>query len=123
MCLSKTADKTDLFSASLAMCMLLLALVWRFTPLRDFLQPSWLISSAQQLEAMPMTPLLIVPVYVIGGLLLIPVTLLIGITGIVFGTILGTLYAMTGAMASAAVGYALGTWFGHDTVRRFLSIC
>jgi uncharacterized membrane protein YdjX (TVP38/TMEM64 family) len=101
--------------------MLMLALVWRFTPLRDFLQPAWLISSAQQLEALPMTPLLIIAVYVIGGLLLIPVTLLIGITGIVFGTMPGTLYAMTGAMASAAVGYALGTWLGHDIVRRFLS--
>ena len=105
----------------LATLMLMLALVWRFTPLRDFLQPAWLISSAQQLEALPMTPLLIIAVYVIGGLLLIPVTLLIGITGIVFGTMPGTLYAMTGAMASAAVGYALGTWLGHDIVRRFLS--
>ena len=43
--------------------------------------------------------------YVVGGLLVVPVTVLIVATGIVFGPLLGSLYAFAGALLSAAVTY------------------
>jgi uncharacterized membrane protein YdjX (TVP38/TMEM64 family) len=56
----------------------------------------------------------------VAGLLMIPVTLLIAVTGIVFGPVLGGVYALTGAVLSAAVSYGIGMWLGRDAVRRMV---
>jgi uncharacterized membrane protein YdjX (TVP38/TMEM64 family) len=60
----------------------------------------------------------IVLAYVVGGLLVIPVTMLIGVTAIVFGPAMGILYAIVGSLMSGIVTYALGRKLGRDTVRR-----
>jgi uncharacterized membrane protein YdjX (TVP38/TMEM64 family) len=52
------------------------------------------------------------------GLALVPVVLLIALTGIVFGPILGPLYAMAGSLASASVGFAIGRHMGRARVER-----
>jgi uncharacterized membrane protein YfcA len=49
-----------------------------------------------------------VALFVIGGLLLVPVTLLIVATTAAFGAWLGGLYAILGAVLSAGAGYGLG---------------
>ena len=41
-----------------------------------------------------------------------PVMLLVSLTGIVFGPVLGPLYAMTGCLASASMAFAIGRWIG-----------
>lgn len=97
-----------------------LALAWRYTPMRDYLNLPALIGLAQRLRELPATPLLVVLAYVIGGLLMVPVTLLIAATGIVFGFMPGALYALAGSVASAGAGYALGAVLGRDVVRRLL---
>ena len=58
--------------------------------------------------------------FVIGGLLMVPVTLLIAATGVVFGTFPGAWYALAGSVLSAATGYFLGAMLGRDTVRRIM---
>ena len=57
--------------------------------------------------------------FVAGGLVLVPVTVLIVVTIIVFGPVLGALYALAGVVLSAATGYGLGRVAGRDAVRRF----
>jgi phospholipase D1/2 len=42
----------------------------------------------------------------------VPVMLLISLTGIAFGPVLGPLYAMTGCLASASTAFAIGRWIG-----------
>ena len=42
----------------------------------------------------------------------VPVMLLVSVTGIVFGPVLGPLYAMTGCLASASAAFAIGRWIG-----------
>ena len=73
---------------------------------------------ADRLEAAPLTPLAVIGAYVVAGLIVMPVTVLIAVTGMVFGPVFGALYAMAGGLASAATTYAIGRWLGRDTVRR-----
>jgi phospholipase D1/2 len=98
----------------------LLAVVWRWTPLREWVNLESLVALARHLEALPFTPLAVIGSYVIAGLLVIPVTLLIAVTGIVFGPVQGMLYATGGTLLSAAVTYGVGHWLGRDTVQRLL---
>jgi phospholipase D1/2 len=46
----------------------------------------------------------------------VPVMLLVSLTGIAFGPVLGPLYAMTGCLASASTAFALGRWIGPRDV-------
>jgi phospholipase D1/2 len=98
----------------------LLTIAWRWTPLREWANLASLLDLARSLEALPFTPLAIVASYVVAGLLMVPVTLLIAVTGIVFGPVTGAAYAIGGSLLSAAVTYGLGRWLGRDTVRRML---
>jgi uncharacterized membrane protein YdjX (TVP38/TMEM64 family) len=92
--------------------------VWRWTPLREIVSLSSLVLMLQTLDASPFAPLLVLAGYVLGGLLVVPVTALIAATGVVFGPLLGTFYALTGALLSAAITYALGRRIGRHAVRR-----
>jgi uncharacterized membrane protein YdjX (TVP38/TMEM64 family) len=56
--------------------------------------------------------------FVVAGLLMVPVTLLIAVTVLVFGPWLGTSYALGGALLSAATTYGLGRLLGRSIVRR-----
>lgn len=49
---------------------------------------------------------------------LVPVLLLITLTGIAFGPVLGPIYAMAGCLASASIGFGIGRWLGLDRVAR-----
>ena len=46
----------------------------------------------------------------------VPVMLLVSLTGIAFGPVLGPLYAMTGCLASASTAFAIGRWIGPRQV-------
>ena len=94
-----------------------LAALWRYTPLRDFVALSALIEIAHTLDESPIAPLAVLVAYVVAGLLVIPVTVLIIATGVVFGPLLGGFYALAGALASAAVTYWIGSKLGRNTVR------
>ncbi len=104
----------------LALALSALALAWRYTPLREYLNPAALVAYAQQLKQLPFTPLLVLAAYVIGCLLMVPVTLLIAATGIVFGVLPGAPYALAGTVCAAAAGYALGAAIGRKAARRLL---
>ena len=104
----------------LAIALALLAVAWRWTPLREWINLASLVGLARQLEEMPFTPVAVVGSYVAAGLVMVPVMLLIAVTGIVFGPVFGTLYAIGGAMLSAAVAYGIGHWLGRETVQKLL---
>jgi phospholipase D1/2 len=46
------------------------------------------------------------------ALSVLPVMLLVSLTGVAFGPVLGPLYAMTGCLASASTAFAIGRWIG-----------
>jgi phospholipase D1/2 len=104
----------------LAVALALLALAWRWTPLREWANLPALIGLAHELQDMPLTPLAVLAAYVVAGLLVVPVMLMIAVSGIVFGPVQGGLYAVAGTLLSAATTYGLGHWLGRDTVQRLL---
>ena len=104
----------------LAVVLALLAVAWRWTPLREYANLPALIGFARTLQDLPFTPVAVVASYVVAGLLVAPVMLLIAVTGIVFGPLLGTAYALAGTLLSASVTYGVGRWLGHATVQRLV---
>ncbi|WP_413012269.1 VTT domain-containing protein [Noviherbaspirillum sp. 1P10PC] len=104
----------------LALLLGLLAVAWRATPLGDAVNFASLEAAARALDAMPFTPLIAVAAFALAGALMVPVTLLIAVTGIVFGPLYGALYAIAGSTLSAALSYGLGWWAGRDAVRSLL---
>ncbi len=96
-----------------------LALAWRFTPLADVVNFDSLEAYAQGFSRSPFAPLVVLLAYVVGGLLVVPLTLLIAVSAAAFGPLLGGAYAMTGALLSAAVTYAIGRRLGQDVLRQF----
>ena len=59
-------------------------------------------------------PPLVVAAFVVFSLL--PVMLLVSLTGAAFGPVLGPLYAMAGCLASASTAFAIGRWIGPGRV-------
>ena len=104
----------------LAVMLALLAVAWRWTPLRDWINLASLVAFAQSLEELPFTAITVIASYVIAGVLMVPVTLLIAVTGIVFGPVLGGVYAIAGALLSSAATYGIGRWLGKDAVQRLV---
>jgi phosphatidylserine/phosphatidylglycerophosphate/cardiolipin synthase-like enzyme/uncharacterized membrane protein YdjX (TVP38/TMEM64 family) len=104
----------------LALLLGLLAVAWRTTPLGDAVNFASLEAAARALDAMPFTPLIAVAAFALAGVLMVPMTLLIAVTGIVFGPVYGALYAIAGSALSAALSYGLGWWAGRDAVRSLL---
>ena len=56
--------------------------------------------------------------YVIGGLIMIPVTLLVGVTAMVFSPAWAALYALSGCLLNAWVTYLIGSGLGKQTIRK-----
>jgi phospholipase D1/2 len=70
------------------------------------------------LNLQPLAVLAMLAAFVAGGLMLVPVTLLICVSVLVFGPVEGAVYAIFGALLSAASTYAIGRVTGRDVVRR-----
>ena len=104
----------------LALALVGLTLAWRFTPLGDVVNLASLVALAERLEAMPFTPVIAIAGFALAGSVLIPVTVLIAVTGIVFGPFYGSLYALAGSTLSAAITYGIGVWIGREAVRNLL---
>lgn len=94
------------------------ALVWRLTPLGEWVDIRAVIADSKGLGSNPFAVVGMLAAFVVGGLMLVPVTLLIAVSVLVFGPVEGGVYALTGAVASAATTYALGRVLGRDLVRR-----
>jgi phosphatidylserine/phosphatidylglycerophosphate/cardiolipin synthase-like enzyme/uncharacterized membrane protein YdjX (TVP38/TMEM64 family) len=92
-----------------------IVLLWRETPLKDFLNIHSVLGFVEQLKQQPLAPLWVLLMYVVAGLIFVPVVLLIAATGIVFGPWLGVLYAMAGSLLSAALTF----WIGSKTGARY----
>lgn len=115
----RPAPRRFLALGVLAIMLALLAVAWRWTPLREYVNLASMIGLAQGLEDMPFTPLAVIVSYVVAGFMMVPVMLLIAVTGIVFGPVAGTAYAIAGTLLSATATYCVGKWLGRDTVQNF----
>lgn len=98
---------------------LLLAAAWKWTPLRDWLDIDVLTGYVASLRDYPGAPLLVIGAFIVGGFVVMPVTLLVVATAFAFGPLEGFIYSLVGGVASAMLLYGVGRTLGRDTVRRF----
>jgi phospholipase D1/2 len=98
----------------------LLMLAWRLTPLASLTNPHTIREWFTDIAAAPGAPAIVLVVFVVGGLLVFPVTLLIAATAATFGPWLGFTYAAMGAAASAITTYGLGAAIGRRTLENVL---
>jgi phospholipase D1/2 len=104
----------------IAVLSLLLALAasWRWTPLSEWIDIERLGGWVYAMKGSLLVPAVVMGIYVVGGMLMIPVTLMLGATGIVFSPVIGTLYALAGCLLSGLTAYAVGAKVGRDTIRK-----
>lgn len=94
------------------------AAAWKWTPLADLITIERMAGWAASLRQSPARHFYIIGAYIIGSVLLVPITLLILVTGIVFGPVAGSLYSLLGCLTGALVTYAIGYFLGQDFVRK-----
>ena len=98
---------------------LVLAAVWRWTPAGEWIDIEYARSAGEWIRRQPLTPLLVLVAYIVGGMVAIPVTLMVMATVMVFGPWWGVAYALTGSLLSALTVFGAGRVLGRDAVRRF----
>ena len=114
----RPSGRRKLLLGAVGLLMLLgLAAAWQLTPLGNWLEVERLAAWVNSLRGHPLAPLLVLGGYVIGGLVLIPVLVLITVTALAFGPLLGFIYSLLGCLASAIVTYGIGYVLGHDIIR------
>ena len=80
---------------------------------------SRLIAYAEEFERSPATPFVIVVSFVIGGLVVAPVTVLVTATVLAFGPLHGFVYSFIGMTLSALVTFGLGRLMGRQLIERW----
>lgn len=104
---------------AIVVALLGLAAAWKWTSLADWINPESLAASFSQLRSGPFTPIAVMLAFVVGSLVVMPLTLLVTATIISFGAIYGFFYALAGGLLSALVTYGIGRLLGRGGVRRF----
>ncbi|WP_295137555.1 VTT domain-containing protein [uncultured Reyranella sp.] len=97
-----------------------LTLAWQFTGLKELAQPDHIRELLEGAEGEPWALGVVVALFVVGGAVAFPVTILILATAAVFGPWWGMLYASAGVAASAGIMFAAGARFGQEVLRRLL---
>ena len=94
-----------------------LALIWHYVPLA---KPDAVRALFSSIEQNQLAPFIVIGVFVAAGFVLFPVVVLIAATAAAFGPWFGFAYATLGALASALATYAIGAAIGKQTLRDFL---
>ena len=98
--------------------LLLLAGVWVWSPLHETLNPGELGQWLARFRYEPWAPLAVLAVFIGGGVLMLPVTLMVVLTAVAFGPVLGFAYALLASTASAGVSFLIGRRLGHRHVEQ-----
>jgi uncharacterized membrane protein YdjX (TVP38/TMEM64 family) len=96
----------------------LLAAAWRWTAMGQLLDLEALVDHAQAVGRSPLGLLTVMGAYVVGGILVVPITGLLAVTIVAFGPWLGALSALAGSLLSAITLFGLGRAMGSYRIRR-----
>ncbi len=100
------------------LCLGGISAVWQWGPLAGWITSETLASWGASLSGSS-TAIFTVPLaYVVGSLVLAPVTLMIAATALIFDPIMSVIYALIGCLTSAAVNYGIGRIISRNTLRR-----
>ncbi|MEI2415926.1 VTT domain-containing protein [Orrella sp. JC864] len=105
--------------ATLALAIALVAFVWLATPLRQYMDIEEFTRIAQHLQSLPMTPLVVLAIYVLGSFVLLPISLTIAATGLVLGIWPGLPLALAGTLLAAWANFGAGAALGPQRLRQY----
>ncbi len=97
---------------------LLLAALWRWSPLNQWLNLSTLLAAADYVRESSLTVPIVLGIYLLGSCLMFPINLLILATALSFGSIIGFSLALGGSLIGGLATYLLGRCLGRDTLQR-----
>ena len=112
------ARRSVIALASVFIIALALAASWRWSPLGQWLNIHALFNDLTTLQDSWLAPVVVLVLFIIGGLFVFPITLLIIATGVAFGAVDGFVYAMLGSEVSAIIIYMIGRRMGRVPIRR-----
>ncbi len=95
-----------------------LAAFWQWSPVRESLDVPQLAAQLEEMTSGPTAAVVSVAGFLIGGVLVLPVLLLIAVTILAFGPWWGGLYAFLGMTASAMCTFWIGRLLGHRLIDR-----
>jgi phospholipase D1/2 len=104
--------------ALFAAAVVLLAALWRFTPLSALVTPERALAWADEFGSRPWAPIVVMLAYTPACFVMFPRPLITLTAVIAFGPWLGFGYALAGIVFSAVVTYYVGRRMRRDTVRR-----
>lgn len=94
-----------------------LVAIWRFTPLSELTNPGDLVAWLQSISSGFWMPAVLIVVFVLGGLVAFPVTVMIAVTGMMFNPFTAFFCALAGSVLSAAVMFFIGYNVGRSPLR------
>jgi uncharacterized membrane protein YdjX (TVP38/TMEM64 family) len=103
-----------------ALVLITLALLWKLTPAGEFLKPQRIAQRLETIEKYPWAPFLFVGAYLIGGLVMFPVTVLGAASAIIFPPYKAVVISFSGIMLSAALHHVLGARFIRGRAQKAL---
>lgn len=104
----------------IAAVLLIIALVvaWRWTPLSEFLNIEQLLKLSQSIRQAEISPLIVVPCLIAASLLMVPLSIVIIVSALLFGSWWGFVYAFISGVLSGSLGFYIGSFLGSDVVNR-----
>jgi phosphatidylserine/phosphatidylglycerophosphate/cardiolipin synthase-like enzyme/uncharacterized membrane protein YdjX (TVP38/TMEM64 family) len=115
---SKKGPRKLLRFAILLLALIGLAAAWQWTPLKELVNLDTISVAGKYLHGTGAAPLIVLGGYVIGSLVMFPVTIMILATAFIFGPISGFLYSLFGCLLAAVVTYGIGWLLGRKVVSR-----
>ena len=114
----RVARRRLIVGTAVVLGILALVCIGWLTPLREWIDLDRLTRFAQGFSQSPFGPLIMLAMFVVGGLLLVPVNLLTAVSLLVFGAVAGSIYALAGAVLSATLLYEIARRMPLQSLRR-----
>lgn len=96
--------------------------LWQWLAMGETLTPETLqgvLADTMYLRDTVWAPLVLLAIYAVASVIVFPLTILVGATGLIFGPWLGLAYGLAGTMLASATTYWLGRQLGRDTLERY----
>ena len=100
--------------------MLALFAMWRWTPMKDWLELEILLAWKEDLNNSLMGPLIVMLlVFPIGSIISFPISLLILASVYIFGPLLGFVYSIVGLVLGSSITFGIGHQLGFKVIQTF----
>lgn len=90
--------------------------LWRFTPLAEWASAQRMAEVIADLQSAWWGALAVIAIYIVGGLIAFPLTLLIAATGVVFDPVTAVVLSFIGVLANATATYLVGATLIRGTM-------